>query len=33
VKVRGTERVGLHAWLVGCAFNLVRMGKLLAASP
>lgn len=33
VKVRGTERVSLHAWLVGCAFNLVRMGKLLAASP
>jgi transposase len=33
VKVRGTARVGLHAWLVGCAFNLVRMGKLLAASP
>jgi transposase len=33
VKVRGTERVGLHAWLVGCAFNLVRMGKLMAASP
>jgi hypothetical protein len=33
VKVRGTERVGLHAWLVGGAFNLVRMGKLLAASP
>jgi IS5 family transposase len=33
VKVRGTERVSLHAWLVGCAFNLVRMGKLMAASP
>jgi transposase len=33
VKVRGTERVSLHAWLLGCAFNLVRMGKLLAASP
>jgi transposase/IS5 family transposase len=33
VKVRGTERVGLHAWLVGCAYNLVRMGKLMEASP
>ena len=33
VKVRGLERVGLHAWLVGCAYNLVRMGKLMAASP
>jgi transposase len=33
VKVRGTERVGLHTWLVGCAFNLVRMGKLQAAGP
>lgn len=33
VKVRGLERVGLHAWLVGCAYNLVRMGKLMEASP
>jgi len=33
VKVRGLERVDLHAWLVGCAYNLVRMGKLMAASP
>lgn len=33
VKVRGTERVGLHAWLVGCAYNLVRMGKLMEAGP
>ena len=33
VKVRGQERVSLHAWLVGCAYNLVRMGKLLEASP
>jgi IS5 family transposase len=33
VKVRGRERVSLHAWLVGCAYNLVRMGKLAAESP
>ena len=33
VKVRGTQRVGLHAWLVGCAYNLVRMGKLMEESP
>lgn len=33
VKVRGQQRVSLHAWLVGCAYNLVRMGKLQAASP
>ena len=33
VKVRGQERVGLHAWLVGCAYNLVRMGKLAEESP
>jgi len=33
VKVRGTQRVGLHAWLVGCAYNLVRMGKLKVAGP
>jgi transposase len=33
VKVRGQERVGLHAWLVGCAYNLVRMGKLMEESP
>lgn len=33
VKVRGKERVGLHAWLIGCAFNLVRMGKLMEAGP
>ena len=33
VKVRGQHRVSLHAWLVGCAYNLVRMGKLQAASP
>jgi IS5 family transposase len=33
VKVRGQERVGLHAWLVGCAYNLVRMGKLMETGP
>lgn len=33
VKVRGLARVGLHGWLVGAAFNLVRMGKLAAAPP
>lgn len=33
VKVRGLQRVGLHAWLVGSAYNLVRMGKLMEASP
>lgn len=33
VKVRGLARVDLHAWLVGSAYNLVRMGKLMAASP
>jgi transposase len=33
VKVRGQQRVGLHAWLVGCAYNLVRMGKLMEESP
>jgi transposase len=33
VKVRGAARVGLHAWLVGCAFNLVRVGKLMEAGP
>jgi transposase len=33
VKVRGQERVTLHTWLVGCAYNLVRMGKLSGVSP
>ena len=33
VKVRGTERVGLHGWLVGTAYNLVRMGRLATAPP
>jgi transposase len=31
VKVRGTERVSLHGWLVGSAYNLVRMGRLASA--
>lgn len=33
VKVRGTERVSLHGWLVGAAYNLVRMGRLATAPP
>ena len=33
VKVRGTQRVGLHGWLVGSAYNLVRMGRLATAPP
>lgn len=33
VKVRGQKRVSLHAYLVGTAYNLVRMGKLAAVSP
>jgi transposase len=33
VKVRGTRRVSLHGWLVGAAYNLVRMGRLATASP
>jgi transposase len=33
VKVRGTERVSLHGWLVGTAYNLVRMGRLATAPP
>ena len=33
VKVRGQERVTLHTWRVGCANNLLRMGKLAGASP
>ena len=33
VKVRGTQRVSLHGWLVGSAYNLVRMGRLAAAPP
>jgi hypothetical protein len=33
VKVRGTQRVSLHGWLVGAAYNLVRMGRLATASP
>jgi len=33
VKVRGTQRVGLHGWLVGTAYNLVRMGRLATAPP
>ena len=33
VKVRGEERVGLHGWLVGTAYNLVRMGRLATAPP
>ena len=33
VKVRGQERVTRHPWLVGCAYNLVRMGKLAGAPP
>lgn len=33
VKVRGLNRVSLHGWLVGAAYNLVRMGKLAAAPP
>ncbi len=33
VKVRGTERVGLPGWLVGSAYNLVRMGRLATAPP
>ena len=33
VKVRGTERVSLHGWLVGSAYNLVRMGRLATAPP
>jgi transposase len=33
VKVRGTQRVSLHGWLVGAAYNLVRMGKLATAPP
>lgn len=31
VKVRGTKRVSLHGWLVGSAYNLVRMGRLASA--
>ena len=33
VKVRGTRRVSLHGWLVGAAYNLVRMGRLAVAPP
>ena len=33
VKVRGQKRVSLHAYLVGTAYNLVRMGKLAVVSP
>jgi len=33
VKVRGTQRVSLHGWLVGAAYNLVRMGRLATAPP
>lgn len=33
VKVRGPERVSLHGWLVGSAYNLVRMGRLATAPP
>lgn len=33
VKVRGLQRVSLHGWLVGTAYNLVRMGKLATAPP
>jgi transposase len=32
VKVRGQQRVSLHAYLVGAAYNLVRMGKLTVVS-
>ena len=32
VKVRGQQRVSLHAYLVGAAYNLVRMGKLSVVS-
>jgi transposase len=32
-RKRGTERVGLSSVLILCAYNLVRMGKLLGASP
>lgn len=33
MKVRGVQRVSLHGWLVGAAYNLVRMGRLATAPP
>ena len=31
--LRGLERVQLHAWLVGAAYNLLRMSRLRALAP
>ena len=30
--VRGIERVQVHAWLVGAAYNLLRMSRLVPSA-
>jgi IS5 family transposase len=32
-RYRGRERVQMHAYLVGAAYNLLRIARLMSASP